>query len=153
MLLCLTINIIQEDQQGARECYISSLETSKEDIALVNVHSSEVPSIYFECWDSILGAEVETLTTTQYLKEVHIGPHAHQVTKICISVSIMNEQELVDRLIKNVIVLTLTMRHARHIHKGCESSPRHPPFRPLTQREKKICEKKSHHWWKGVETI
>lgn len=47
---------IRRDQQEAHECYFSSLEIAREEVALVDVHPSEVPNVDFEGWDPRLGA-------------------------------------------------------------------------------------------------
>lgn len=39
------------DQQAACECYLSSLEITRNELALVNAHPSEVPNADFEGWD------------------------------------------------------------------------------------------------------
>lgn len=75
---------------------------AREELALVDAPPYEVPNTYHECWDPRLDPEVEVLTSIEDLKEVHIGPHAHQVTKIGTSLFEEEERELVDRLIKNV---------------------------------------------------
>lgn len=58
ILGCLVINAI-EDQQVARECYLSSLEESREGLALVDANPFEVPNTNFEGWDLRSGAETE----------------------------------------------------------------------------------------------
>lgn len=67
---------------------------SEEDSLGINSHNndplvdslpSEVPIVDFEVWNPILDVGEERLTPIKDLKEVHIGPHVHQVTKIFIS--------------------------------------------------------------------
>lgn len=86
----------------ARECYMSSLKTTREELAFVDVPLSEIINNYFECWDLILGVEAERLTSTEDLKEVQIGPHTNLVMKIGTLLPAEEERELVDQLIKNV---------------------------------------------------
>lgn len=80
------------DKKEAHKCYLSSLETTREELALVDVPHSKVPNIDFECWDPILGAEAKSITPTKDLKEVDIGPHAHQGTKIGKFMSVDDER-------------------------------------------------------------
>lgn len=49
-----------------------------------------------------LGVEAKRLTPIEDVKEIHIGPRAHQVTKIDMSSSEEKEKELVNQHIKNV---------------------------------------------------
>lgn len=53
-----------------------------EELSLVDATLSEVPNTNIEFWEPKLGTESERLTSTKDLKEVQIGPHAHQVTNI-----------------------------------------------------------------------
>lgn len=64
------VRTIWKDQQVTRECYLSILETVREELALVDVHPSEVPNTDFEGWDPILGVEAKKITRVEDLKEV-----------------------------------------------------------------------------------
>lgn len=54
----------------AHEFYLSSLETTREELALVDSHPFEVPNSDFDGWDLILGTEEERFTSMEDLKEV-----------------------------------------------------------------------------------
>lgn len=58
------------------------LETSREKITLNDTHPFEVTNVNFEGWKPKLDAVPERLTLIEDLKEVQVGPHADQVTKI-----------------------------------------------------------------------
>lgn len=90
------VSIIRWDQQVARECYLSSMGTTREELSLVDVLHSDVPNTDIRCWDLRLGAGAIRLTPTEDLKEVHIGSYIHQVTKIVTFLSGEEERELVD---------------------------------------------------------
>lgn len=102
LLLYGIVETVKVDQQVAHDCYLSSLETAKEELALVDAHPSEVPNTGFEGWDPNLGTVPKWLTPMEDLKEVQIGPHTHQVTNIWTSLSVGEKRELVDRLRRNV---------------------------------------------------
>lgn len=84
------------DEQVAHECYLNSLETSRQELALVDDHSFECPNVDFEGCDPRLGAEMEWPTPIEHLKEVQICPHVHQVTNIGSSLFAREKRELVD---------------------------------------------------------
>lgn len=71
------VGTIQGDEHVACKFYLSILETIKEELTLVNAHPSKVQNSDFKGWDRRLGAEMEMLIPIEYLKEVHIVPHAH----------------------------------------------------------------------------
>lgn len=91
-----------------------------------------------------MGTEVEWLMSIEDLKEVYIGYHAHKVTKIGASSSVVEERELVDQLIKNVylftwapsIMLGIDSKMVRH-HLAIHTSPK-----PVAQRKWKVGEEK-----------
>lgn len=96
-LLC-RVGTIMGDEKVARECYLNNLETSRQELALVDNHSFECPNADFEGCDPKLGAEMERPTAIEHLKEVQIGPHVHQVTNIGSSLFAREKWELFDRL-------------------------------------------------------
>lgn len=64
------VDTIQGDQQVACESYMSNLETTREELILVDVHPFKVPNACLEGWDPRLCAEPELLTPIEDLKEV-----------------------------------------------------------------------------------
>lgn len=54
----------------ACESYMSNLETTREDLTLVDIHPFKVPNALLEGWDPKLGAEPELLIPIDDLKEV-----------------------------------------------------------------------------------
>lgn len=61
LLLDGLVSTIRGDQQVAREYYLSSLDTAREELILVNTHLPEVPNTNFEDWNPKLGAKLEQL--------------------------------------------------------------------------------------------
>lgn len=108
-----------------RECYLSSLKTVREELAMVNAHPFEVPNIDFKGLDLRLDAWEERLMPMENLKEIQIGPHTHQVTKIGTPLSAGEERELVDQLRKNFNLFTWTIRNAKYRQKIYKPSPCH----------------------------
>lgn len=53
-----------------------------------------------------MDAETKRITPTEDLKDVQIGLFSLQATKISNSLSVEEERELVDRLIKNIDLFT-----------------------------------------------
>lgn len=96
------VGTIRGDHQEARECYLSSMETAREDPILIDAPIYEVPHTNFECWDLRLGAGAERHIPMEDLKKVHIDPNTHQLTKIGIFLSADEERGLVNQLIKNI---------------------------------------------------
>lgn len=99
------VGTIPGGQQVASEFYLSILETTKEEIILVGAHHSKVTNVDFKSWDPILGVETERIKPIEDLKEAQISHQVHQVTKICISLSVREERELVDRFQRNIDLL------------------------------------------------
>lgn len=96
----------------------------------------------FEVWDPKLGVEVEVLMPIENLKEIQIGPHVHQVTKIGNSLSAEEERELVIRLKKNVDLFTWAPSDMPDIYKDFVS---HllvilTSAKPVTQRKLEVSE-------------
>lgn len=86
-----------------------------------------------------MGAEVESLTPKKYLKEVQIGPHAHHVTNIGTPLSIEDESELVDQLIKNAYLFAWAPSDMSGIDTNLVTYcfAIHPSTRLVVQREQK----------------
>lgn len=89
------VGTIRGDQQATHKCYLSSLKTVREEL-------TSVSNTNFEDWDPILGIKAEWITPIEYLKEVQIEPHAHQVTQTDTSLFSAEEKELVNWLRRNV---------------------------------------------------
>lgn len=138
------IGTIRGDQHEARERYHSSSETTKEELTLVDAHPSEFPNNDLEYWDPRLGAEAEKLTPTKDLKEVQIGPHAHQVMKMVTFLSVNEGWELVNQLIKNVILFTWTPSDMSGIDTKVVSHRLvfHHSAKPVAQRKPKVGKEK-----------
>lgn len=65
-------------------------------------------NLYTERRDPRLGAKSERITPTKDLKEVHIGPLPHQVTKPDTSLSVFEEEDLIALLRRNIDLLAWT---------------------------------------------
>lgn len=100
------VGTILGDQQVAHECYLSILETIREDLSLVDAHPFKVQNDDSKGWDAILGSETECFTPIEDLKEAQIWPHVYQVTTIGTSLSAREEQELFDWLRRNVNLIS-----------------------------------------------
>lgn len=143
------------DQQVAHEFYLGNPNTSREEIALVNVLSSKVPNVEFEGWDPRLGAGAERLTPIEDLKEVWIGPHIHQVTKTNISLYAEEKRELVDWLQRNVDLFVYAPSYISGIDTKVVSLRLaiHPSAKLVEKRKHKAGEEKRATIDKGVEKL
>lgn len=72
------MSTVREDQEITQECYISSLEVTKEPLTLAIIS-------HFEIDDA--DTQIDRLTPTKHLKEVISRPLHHQVTKLGTSLS------------------------------------------------------------------
>lgn len=65
-------------------------------------------NFYTRRGDPRLGAESERITPTKDMKEVHIGPLPHQVTKPDTSLSVFEEEDLIALLRRNIYLFAWT---------------------------------------------
>lgn len=128
--------MIQGDQKGAHECYISNLAMKKGD----NTHEAstltEAHDIDITILDPILGVKNERLTPIKELKEVQIWPLGHKVTRIGTSLSKETECKPVNQLKMNVNLLAWPLSNMPYINTRvvCNCLVVEPTVRLLSQR-------------------
>lgn len=91
-----------------------------------------------------MGTEEELLTPIEDLKNVQIGPHTHQVTKMSTLLSAWEEREPVDQLRRNVNLFAWAPSDMPGIGIKVISHRLaiHPSSRPVVQRKWKVDKEK-----------
>jgi len=135
------VGTIKGDQKIARECYLASLKLRRKGTP---VKDSKGDSVNMIDLDPCEEHQQERLEPTQALKEVMIGPHPHQSTKIGTSLAPSEEENLIQLLQKNLDLFAWAPSNMPGIDPSIayHHLDVNPTVKPVVQRKRKMREER-----------
>ena len=132
---------IKGDQKVARECYLASLKLRRKETPRKDSKGDSVNMIDL---DSREEYQQERLEPTEALKEVMIGPHPHQSTKIGTSLAPSEEEDLIQPLRRNLDLFAWAPSDMSGIDPciACHPLDMNPTVKPVVQRKRKMGEER-----------
>ena len=135
------VGTIKGDQKVARECYLASLKPRRKETPKKESRGDSVNMVDLDPREEY---QQKRLEPTETLKEVAIGPHPHQSTKIGTSLVPSEEEDLIDLLRKNLDLFAWAPSDMPDIDPriACHHLDVNPMVKPIVQRKRKMGEER-----------
>jgi len=135
------VGMIKGDQKIARECYLASLKLRRKGTPVKGSKGDNVNMIDLDLREEY---QHERLEPAEALKEVMIGPHPHQSTKIGNSQAPSEEEDLIQLLRRNLDLFAWAPSDMLRIDPNiaCHHLDVNPIVKPVVQRKRKMGEER-----------